>query len=55
MIDGMVPPEENRRILAPAAVPMVLPYSQQAGLTALFILPVGWLPVVLGELGNPLP
>lgn len=34
-----------------AACPLALPYFQQADLLALFVLPIGWLPVLLGNLG----
>jgi hypothetical protein len=48
----LFPLEKNRRFLAlAAAIPLALPYFQQADLPVLFVLPVGWVPVLLGELG----
>lgn len=44
--------ERPRRFLAlAAAVPLALPYFQSADLLALYVLPVGWLPLLLGNLG----
>ena len=42
---------EKRFLALAAACPLALPYFQQADLLALFVLPVGWLPVLLGNLG----
>ena len=48
----VLPMEKSRRFLAlAAAIPLVLPYFQQADLLVLYVLPVGWLPVMLGNLG----
>lgn len=42
----------NKRLLALAATwAFTLPYFQQTDLLTLFVLPVGWLPVLLGNLG----
>jgi len=41
----------DRLIALAAACPLALPYFQQADLLTLFVLPVGWLPVLLGNLG----
>jgi hypothetical protein len=47
-----LPMERSRRFLALAAfVPLALPYFQSADLLALFVLPVGWVPLILGNLG----
>jgi hypothetical protein len=47
-----LPLQPGRRFLAlAAAVPLALPYFQQADLLALYVLPVGWLPVLLGNFG----
>jgi len=47
-----IPIQKEKRILALAACcTIALPYFQQADLLALYVLPVGWLPVVLGNLG----
>lgn len=48
----LLPLDRARRFLAlAAACPLMLPYFQQTDLLALFVLPVGWLPVLLGNLG----
>ncbi|MBM3151829.1 MAG: hypothetical protein FJZ96_06440 [Chloroflexi bacterium] len=48
----LLPLARRKRFLAlAAAVPLALPYFQQADLLALFVLPVGWLPALLGNLG----
>jgi len=48
----LLPLTRQKRFLALAAViSLTLPYYQQADLLALFMLPVGWLPVMLGNLG----
>ncbi len=48
----LLPLKPNRRFLAlAAAVPLAVPYFQQADLLALYVLPIGWLPVLLGNLG----
>lgn len=48
----LLPLEKSRRFLAlAAAIPLALPYFQQADLLALYVLPIGWLPVLLGNLG----
>jgi hypothetical protein len=47
-----LPLEKSRRLLAlAAAVPLALPYFQSADLLVLYVLPVGWLPLTLGNLG----
>jgi hypothetical protein len=44
--------DKPERFLAlAAAVPLAVPYFQQADLLVLYVLPVGWLPVILGNLG----
>ncbi len=44
--------EKSRRFSALAAAsPLALPYYQSADLLALYVLPVGWLPPMLGNLG----
>lgn len=40
-----------RFLMMAAAIPLGLPYFQQTDLLALFILPIGWLPVLVGNLG----
>jgi hypothetical protein len=48
----VLPLARKERLLAlMATVPLALPYFQQADLLALFVLPVGWLPLLLGNLG----
>jgi hypothetical protein len=48
----ILPLARKERFLAlMATVPLALPYFQQADLLALFVLPIGWLPVLLGNLG----
>jgi hypothetical protein len=48
----LLPMKPRVRLLAlAAAVPLALPYFQQTDLLALFVLPVGWLPAVLSNLG----
>jgi hypothetical protein len=48
----LLPLERQSRFLAlMATCPLALPYFQQADLLALFVLPVGWLPILLGNLG----
>ncbi len=44
-------PRRTRLLSMAAACTFALPYFQQADLLALFILPVGWLPSLLGNLG----
>jgi hypothetical protein len=44
-------PKDWRFLMMIAAVPIGLPYFQQADLLDLFILPIGWLPVLAGNLG----
>lgn len=47
-----LPLARKERFLAlMATVPLALPYFQQADLLSLFVLPIGWLPVLLGNLG----
>jgi hypothetical protein len=47
-----LPMRRQERFLAlAAAIPLTLPYFQQADLLVLYVLPVGWLPVMLGNLG----
>ncbi len=47
-----LPLEKGRRFLAlAAAIPLALPYFQSADLLVLFVLPVGWFPLMLGNLG----
>lgn len=48
----LLPMERSRRFLALAAAgPLALPYFQSADLLVLFVLPVGWIPLMLGNLG----
>lgn len=48
----LLPLERERRFLAlAAACPLVIPYFQSADLVTLYALPIGWLPVLLGNLG----
>jgi hypothetical protein len=48
----LLPMSRPERFLAlAAAIPLALPYFQQADLPVLYVLPVGWLPVMLGNLG----
>jgi len=42
---------QKRFIALAAACPLVIPYFQSADLLVLYVLPVGWLPVMLGNLG----
>jgi hypothetical protein len=42
---------KSRFLALMAACPLALPYFQQADLLALFVLPIGWLPILLGNLG----
>jgi hypothetical protein len=44
-------PKDWRFLMMIAAVPLGLPYFQQADLLDLFILPVGWLAVLAGNFG----
>jgi hypothetical protein len=44
-------PRERRFLALAATCPLALPYFQQADLLALFVLPVGWLLPLLGNLG----
>jgi len=44
-------PRERRFLALAAACPLVIPYFQSADLLTLYALPVGWLPVLLGNLG----
>jgi hypothetical protein len=47
-----LPMQRERRLLAlAAAIPLALPYFQSADLLVLYVLPVGWFPVILGNLG----
>jgi len=47
-----IPMDRGKKFLSlVAAIPLTMPYFQQADLLALFVLPVGWLPVILGNLG----
>lgn len=41
----------ERFVALAATTPMAVPYFQQVDLLTLFVLPVGWLPVLLGNLG----
>ncbi len=44
--------DKKQRFLAlAAAIPLALPYYQSADLLVLYALPVGWLPLLLGNLG----
>jgi len=48
----LLPLERGQRMLAlAAAIPLALPYFQSADLLVLFVLPIGWLPLMLGNLG----
>jgi hypothetical protein len=48
----LLPLKRSRRFLALAAViPMAVPYFQQADLLVLYVFPIGWLPILLGNLG----
>ncbi|NWF68568.1 MAG: hypothetical protein HXY40_05735 [Chloroflexi bacterium] len=47
-------PRERRFVALAAAAALALPYYQQADLLALYVLPVGWLPL-LGNLGYLYP
>jgi len=48
----LLPLEREKRFLAlSAACPLVIPYFQSADLLTLYVLPIGWLPVLLGNLG----
>jgi hypothetical protein len=48
----LLPLEKGLRLIAlAAAVPLALPYFQSADLLVLYILPVGWTPLLLGNLG----
>jgi len=48
----VLPLSRRARLLClAAACTFALPYFQQADLLVLFILPVGWLPILLGNLG----
>ncbi len=44
-------PPKNRLLALAATWTLTLPYFQQTDLLSLFVLPVGWLPVLLGNLG----
>jgi hypothetical protein len=44
--------ERPRRLRAlAAAIPLALPYFQSTDLLVMFVMPIGWLPLVLGNLG----
>lgn len=43
-------PREKRLLALLAALPLSVPYFQQADLSGLFVLPLGWLPI-LGNIG----
>jgi hypothetical protein len=48
----LLPLAKGRRLLAlAAAIPLALPYFQSADLLILYIFPIGWVPLVLGNLG----
>jgi hypothetical protein len=48
----ILPLEKRHRFLAlAAAATFAVPYFTLGGLVALFVLPVGWLPIMLGNLG----
>lgn len=48
----LLPLSRPQRLLGLAsATPLALPYFQQLDLIILFVLPVGWLPVLLGNVG----
>ncbi|MDK1081421.1 MAG: glycosyltransferase family 87 protein [Anaerolineae bacterium] len=42
---------EKRFLALAAASPLALPYFQSSDLLMLYVLPVGWLPVLMGNLG----
>lgn len=47
-----LPLSRSRRFLGwAAAIPLIMPYFQQADLPVLYVLPLGWLPWLLGNLG----
>jgi hypothetical protein len=47
-----LPMKKDHRLAAlAAALGLAMPYFQQTDLLALFVLPVGWLTVLLGNLG----
>jgi len=47
-----LPIDRQKRFLGLAAkIPLTLPYFQQADLLGVFVLPIGWLPIVLGNMG----